>query len=282
MAQTAKVMKIGPDLAAELLENTTLQRPLNQAHVNYLADQMRRGLFKLNGEPIILNGKKVLDGQHRLWAVMESRCTPEFWTIDGVPDHCFDTIGTGKTRSKADVLGIEVGRDELSVRDRRTIAAAIVIILSIDTETGRHNSRACMTISNHDTVAYLREHTDIIGDHRTLAVLGKAPTALSHLLALYHMTKQQFPKASAEFFVPLISGVNVPAGSPMLLLRRKSESGASDFVANRDRMACLFKAWNAWTAGETAMRSLRFAAGTEAFPCVRLRNDQALKRIKRA
>lgn len=106
-----KLEDIGREAALAILglvhDGDKRQRSLRQSHVNWLASQMSAGKWRLNGEPIIIGSDGYpLDGQHRLWAVVESGVTVTFLVVRGVDPATFATIDTGVARTCSDVLGM--------------------------------------------------------------------------------------------------------------------------------------------------------------------------------
>jgi len=101
MQITTSIEKIGPEAANNmLLFNHATQRNVSQSHVANIAAQMKKGLWRTNGEPIIIdeNGD-IADGQHRLRGVVLSGVTIEFLIVRGVSSDVFTTIDRGMTRS---------------------------------------------------------------------------------------------------------------------------------------------------------------------------------------
>lgn len=99
---------ITPDDALKLLgDNYKGQRRVTNQWVYKLADDMRAGRFKsLNGQTIVLGPSgEVLDGQHRLHAIVASGASLPFMVVH-VPkvDGVFDTIDNGKRRNVADFV----------------------------------------------------------------------------------------------------------------------------------------------------------------------------------
>lgn len=269
MAQKAEIRKIGPTEAAKMLESTGDNRPLSQSHVDWLAAQMSAGTFRLNGQPIILNCKKVLDGQHRLWALVESGKTCEFWVIDGVPDSAFDTIDTGRNRTKADALAIEIGKERLSSRALRAAAAAVNYILSFDND-GRFIQNRRKEHTNHGVIEFTKDNPDFIAEAERVGSLGQSVLPLSMLLTIHWLGRTGFPNAFNEFVRPAVTGVGLEEGSPILALRSKAINRDSGYIYVADKMALTVKAWNAWANGERP-RFLRWVAGTDVFPAMKLR-----------
>jgi hypothetical protein len=97
-----------PERAMELLEHNTLNRPLSQPHVNRIAQQILTGAWRFNGDTIKVGANgDVVDGQHRLWAIVESKTAVETIVVYDVPRDAFATIDTlRKPRNGADILAL--------------------------------------------------------------------------------------------------------------------------------------------------------------------------------
>ncbi len=103
-----KIVTITPKIAAELLAHNDNNRPLKDNHVISLAIQIEKDKWQLNGESIIISKKgKVLDGQHRLHAVIMADKSIRSNVVYGADEESFLTIDTGRIRSGSDVLSIE-------------------------------------------------------------------------------------------------------------------------------------------------------------------------------
>lgn len=95
-------------LAAQILEGNSNNRPLSDAHAKRISRQMTNGLWKINGETIKIGSTgDVLDGQHRLWAVIYAKVSIWLIVVFGVQPDAFSTIDTiRKSRSGSDVLAV--------------------------------------------------------------------------------------------------------------------------------------------------------------------------------
>src|SRR5512139_1601297 len=83
---TAQLMKVTPAMAAELLKNRPANRPISKVRVRLMIEDMRAGRWVDNGSSIVVTDDlQLLDGQHRLQAVMDSGCTITFLVACGVP-----------------------------------------------------------------------------------------------------------------------------------------------------------------------------------------------------
>lgn len=95
-------------LAAQILEGNSANRPLSDTHAKRISRQMTNGVWKINGETIKIGSSgDVLDGQHRLWAVIYAKVSIWLIVVFGVQPDAFSTIDTiRKSRSGSDVLAV--------------------------------------------------------------------------------------------------------------------------------------------------------------------------------
>lgn len=120
----ARLVRVVPPLAAQWLERNPNNRPVSISTVQTYAADMRLGRWKLNGATIVFNRRgDLIDGQHRLWAVLEADCTVEMLVVEGVDDEAKLTLDGGRPRRPADRLWM-FGRVERA----RTVAASLVLI----------------------------------------------------------------------------------------------------------------------------------------------------------
>ena len=116
---------ITPERALELLELNTLNRPLDQRHIERIATQIKTGKWQFNGDTIKISGDgNIVDGQHRLWAIVEAKKPVETLVVHDVPREAFATIDTiSKPRGGADILALN------GVKGYRQITAAALVWL---------------------------------------------------------------------------------------------------------------------------------------------------------
>lgn len=97
---------VTPKLAEEILNKNEDNRPLRASHVTALAKAMKRGEWKLTHQAIAISPEgRLLDGQHRLWAVIESEVSATMLVARNVPADTYDCLDIGKKRTISDVLG---------------------------------------------------------------------------------------------------------------------------------------------------------------------------------
>lgn len=96
---------ITPTIAAKMLEKNTLNVPLRQHVVDELVDIIRRGAWQKTHEGIAFDERgNVVDGQHRLWAIVESGLSVWVLVSRGQSRDTRLAIGIGTRRRPHDTL----------------------------------------------------------------------------------------------------------------------------------------------------------------------------------
>ena len=115
-----ELVEITPDVAKEMLRKNKDNRKITQAASAFLVKQMEQGKWRFTADPIQFSDKgRLIDGQHRLDAIVKSGKAQTMLVAYNVPDDHQNVIDTGKNRSAGDVLymhGIQ----------NHTIAAALI------------------------------------------------------------------------------------------------------------------------------------------------------------
>lgn len=97
--QKIEWLEVDPEIARELLSNFATNRNSNQAVIAKYTRAMKDGKWYMIGEPIcITNQGSVLNGMHRLKAVVASGCTVTLPVIWNVPAAAMASIDTGMPR----------------------------------------------------------------------------------------------------------------------------------------------------------------------------------------
>lgn len=102
------LLRVTPDLAGEMLKkNSEGQRTISKLAVERYAADMTTEDWIFNGAPVIMSKQnKLLDGQHRLSAIVESGQPQILLVVHGLDAAAMSTIDAGRQRSYADILKI--------------------------------------------------------------------------------------------------------------------------------------------------------------------------------
>jgi hypothetical protein len=111
---TAKIKTVQtpvtPQMAMAWLEKNTHNRPVSQGQVDRYARDMAMGRWRITHQGIAISDVgTVIDGQHRLWAVIESQRTVIMQVTTGLPLDTQEAIDGGLGRSARDVIALRDG-----------------------------------------------------------------------------------------------------------------------------------------------------------------------------
>lgn len=96
---------VTPGLAREWLTANTGNRPIRDSHVRSLGDEMTAGQWKTTHQGIgFSKSGRLLDGQHRLAAIVASNWPVEMMVFVNLQDDVFGAIDRGKRRTHSDLL----------------------------------------------------------------------------------------------------------------------------------------------------------------------------------
>lgn len=99
---------IGPHVAASYLKANSGNRKLRPNHVRSLAAAMQRNEWQLTHQGIAFSERgRLLDGQHRLNAIIAANATVQMVVVRGLPDDAFMAVDIGNKRTTADVLSAD-------------------------------------------------------------------------------------------------------------------------------------------------------------------------------
>jgi hypothetical protein len=97
---------ITPEYALELLSNNTVNRRVKESVVNRYVKDMLAGSWKEDTGELIKIAKDgtILDGQHRLLAIVKSGIEISLHVATGLSNEIFSVIDTGASRNASDTL----------------------------------------------------------------------------------------------------------------------------------------------------------------------------------
>lgn len=124
-----KWMDIKPSTATKWLEKNSVNRKLSDSHVKRLAEDMELGRYQMTHQGVAFdwNGN-LLDGQHRLAAIVKSGAQIRMLVTSGLPPKSMAVMDVDvKKRSLANVLQIDGGIEKFGISPRilQTVARAM-------------------------------------------------------------------------------------------------------------------------------------------------------------
>lgn len=278
--QRCGIYEVTPEDARRLLDNPAdKNRPLKIHVALKYARRIKAGLWKLSGEPIILDKKgAMLDGQHRCHAIIEAGKPMETVVLYG--DFRFAAMGQAHSRGGDAALALnveEVGSNYIVmsavaghvIRHDRALAREA----SIYTKTN-NQKEPWQDIDNTERVAWVKKNLRALEiTKRVQTVSGRENRLFAHAVvaASWYMAERTAdPESVAAWFEGLITGSGLPTGDVRLLLRqaaanRKADS-TSKTVMGEELLHWIAKAW---TTRDDKTRRLFRVKDEESFPFYR-------------
>lgn len=242
-----KTIDISPDLAAIMLEKNTMNRAIHQVTVTRYANDMASGAWKQNGETIkIAEDGTVVDGQHRLWAIIESGMTITMLVIYNVPKDSMGSIDSGISRQFKDVLKI--------AGSTHSVTAAGITKLAWVYDCYDNQLRICSAkaeMRNSILKAYYDKNHELIEQAASVVDCGAHHFVKSYMGFSLFVLLRKHPQMAEEFIKLVKSGENLYTGHPVMSLRTKLIDNrlAKEKLTARETVALYFKAWNAFLKG---------------------------------
>lgn len=262
---------IGPDWAKQILASNDNNRHYNPESKNarQLRSALTRGEWQFNGDAIRIDRTgRLIDGQHRLNAVVQTGIPIDTMIIDGLEPEAQVTMDTGKKRTTRDYLTM---RGEKSVAVLSAVLSRCLVRDKYGLEQGVIGSTYPQSIS--EELAYLESHPHLREITKETARLQSINMPLQASLTGYLLdTFRAIDKEDADFFMQrLADGVGLAPGSPILALRtalRKNNESRRNKLTARHLAALTVKAWNKFRTGEEVTLLVHRAGGAhpEKFP----------------
>jgi hypothetical protein len=248
---------IGPELALELLKsNPKDNRNLRTEQVEKLSRDMAAGRWRVTGESIKFDTAGMLmDGQHRLNAVVRSGATIHTLMVVGLKPEAREVIDTQSTRTGRDALTFHGGHRKNSAT---IVAAARIAILRESGLWTKANDTTTPLITNSEIVEWIDDNDEAVTKAASLAMSTYRAINARPGTWAYAMLKlnEIDPVAASEFATSLSTYSTDGPGDPRLALLSMFAKMTRDRSRMRqpEQLFYIFKAWNAWRKGRKVTR----------------------------
>lgn len=250
---------ITPEQAEQMLKlNIENNRPVSISVVNQYAIDMMQNKWLGTADSIKFDNQgRLIDGQHRLRAIIQANTTVEMWVATELTVEAVKYIDTGRKRSSNDLLhmqGIGGGyATDISAVTRKIIgweSQAHTVLSNFGNGGG---VKMKCSISNHQILEYCQTHPDVVAH----AIFGKnlyckTPVKLfssADLGFLQWLLSQKDAEKADEFLEKLCLKDNVPADSPIACLYNRLLTSKTSLTPLL-KLKLTFQAWNLWRQGK--------------------------------
>ncbi len=268
-------LDISSSMAKEMLSYITKQRPLINTTVQRYSREMKEERWVLTGECLIFgrNGA-LLNGQHRLRAVIRSGKTVTMDVRFGINPEYFPKIDRLHPRSASDIFGM------LGEKNCAPLSAMTRVVWQYENTKGMRI--AWKEPEPEQLWEYMNErHPDLRKYIETHKLTLKAGWGLRAGISAYHyLCATTSGKEEADlFFYMFLTGRDIPTWSPKHPVNKlrdefernhKNKQKGGQGLKEEYRYAMIVKSFNAWVAGrERTTLAWRSQSTTEKFPRIK-------------
>ena len=270
---TTRTVLLTPEIALGWLRRNGKNRSFSRDSARLLAAEMANGYWKANGESIIFDTFGVLvDGQHRLQAVVNSGHEYLVPVVTGIQAMVRPTVDTGKKRSGAQNLQMA------GEKNASALSATLTLWKGYEARDLRAMTHPAAAAPERRTtipriMEDLEQYPELkIAVQRSLALRSSGqgrsliPTSESALVWQAITSSGSSMERADEFLGSVLSGYDLAEGNPIIALRRRliDQMGPGLKMDKRERLALILKTWLLWSTGQT--RKVIKWDTTEPFP----------------
>jgi hypothetical protein len=255
MRPTVKIEMVTPRRAKEWLQGNVDNRKLRETRVVFLAGLLTQNEWELTGDAIVFDDKGILiNGQHRLSAVVVAGKSAQFLVLRGVPSQAQEVMDQGLSRN----LGDQLHRRHVTYSN--VVAGALAWLYQMDyiESTGNVHYVNPSQRPSLRTLLRLFEQNPHLPEEASELTKLVYYTKVRHgpTLALYHRFLEIDEEEAMAFIEQWQEGTGLAKNDPIWRLREWTINDAR-LRSARGRaptyryMAVALKAWNAWREGRT-------------------------------
>lgn len=235
-----------------------MNRRLDKNRVRVFSKLMTDGKFYLNGDTIrFADDGTLLDGQHRLAAVVSSGIPVTMEIREGLSKNVMPTIDVGNRRTSADILKL-LGRNETA-----KLSGAINwanFFINADGSSQPQTIRRASPLSALEQEEFIQANPSIMECVRmgTRWYEKFRPLLPTMLMGFYFVARGIDQDAAEDFCSGLATGANMDEYDPRMSLRRRLLIRHG--MSKREPMSTIgvlhIYAWNAYRQGRTMKRMI--------------------------
>ena len=267
METTVKKIMVTPEMASKFLENNEGNRQIVKERVEYYVTEIREGRWNEHSNDMICISPtgRLLNGQHRLSAIVAADVVAGLTVQYNTPESAFSIMDTGTKRSAANYF------DWCGITNAHTIPACAVRVL-LWLKEGIPSSSRRSPFANQVLLDHYNEYSTRYQSSATIASYISTITPLSVAMACVWMllNKGHSVNDVRQFFIeasPTYTGSATDGNAARALCATLTRARLQGIKrTDRHTLALIIKAWNVWIKGNK-LGQLRWIDG-EAFPII--------------
>lgn len=250
---------IEPDTAQQMLDHNINNRKILRQHVIKLARALQTEQYVFNGDTIVFDKDNVLiDGQHRLTAIIESKKPAICFIICGVTGDAWNTKDQARARRASQAF------DRAGVKHPSAAATAAGHLINLIGTQGYVSNNRSKHPSHQDRFDILDRHPGLLESvaYREKLVKEYGASGVSPKFAANHyVAYAEDPAKADEFFERLFSrqglskaSLKSEYGAIYRLRKELDEQKDGKKLSQKDLHNLFNLCWNKFVKGETLKR----------------------------
>ena len=249
-----KLESITPELATEWLTKNTSNRGLRDQAVLQYARDMLMDRWLLTGETIKFDTEgKLLDGQHRLEAIVKCNRTVPMFVARGLEPDAQKVMDTNLKRTTGDMLKLQ------GFTNHMTLAAVVRLAMTYQTNVPptRRKSTASNAPTHIEVSEFVEKNPEIVDAvNTTMRYRNTIDIPPSVTGVVWWELSKLDPDMCNTFFESLANNTTNGVGDPRnaLIQRLFSARRNSESIPQNAYLSMIFRVWNAWIRGDEMYR----------------------------
>lgn len=247
---SVEFVKITPDQARDWLRQNIDNRPLRDRDVAAYARDITADNWRVTGEGIKFAADgRLLDGQHRLAAIVQADKTVGMYVFRNVDDAAQQVMDSGIKRSVSDAFNLQ------GQKNTATLAAGARLAFLYD--KGLIAGQRWPKITNLEVLDFVDVNPDLLRAAEMATSLKNRVNVQPSVLTVAWWVLARVDVADChEFFMRLANMQHEGPGDPIFSLLRRLQTAKRDRerVEQATYLAMLFRVWNDWRGGKQRHR----------------------------
>jgi len=258
---------ITPDIARQYLSLNKNNRRIREPKIVQYVKDMLSGRWKEGTAECIKisNTGNILDGQHRLTAIVKSGMSIKMHVATGLDESVFSVLDTGKSRNAGDVFTID------NAKNSNVVPSIIAFYNQVSSgykyhehESTKPTNFMLLEMYNSDKAFWDYVSKKSLGFYDDFSKV-LPPSFIGGLYAIFYKVR---PDIADSFFIQLCQGIAIK-NSTIGVLRNKY---IADRISLRKlprvaKLAYAIKAWNCYVQGYE-LKIIKFDSSKEELPLI--------------
>ena len=261
---------ITPEKAMAYLEKSGGNRNISKSVIDSYALTMKTGKWLLNGEPIVFDIEdRLLNGHHRLHAIIKSGTPISTFVVRGVEHDCFTTYDCGRHRTVGQLIGMQ------GIKNYNSVASTVQFVYKLErglsisevdaTKRYGKSNTDMIELFNTDRKGYIDAGNFAVDMFNRARVLDKSMVGG----VFYHLKYTlNYDDENIRGFFEQICSLDSCGTFTLNEFRKRVLKDRQSKIAKMNRniiLALLIKTWNYYIQGVTD-RKATYSPDNEKFP----------------